>query len=201
MLKQQQAEGDLIKVYGRIIAIGVLLLILAVLGVRHFNSIPNITSKSLELEHNRLLNINAMIKSRWLSTGRPKQLLLNWQSMAPKIQLNTQVAPKSEANPLATSMTAQPILSSSDELDVQLVATENWIRLSNQGWPVINSLDIKGCERLWYQLLATQLNNIEVSYHDDTRVCRYLAEDSTSLSYQFSTGRILFFQGDETNTK
>ena len=187
MLKQQQAEGDLIKVYGRMIAIGVFLLILAVLGFRHLNSIPSMTGKSLALEHNRLLNITAMIKSQWLSTGRPKQLLLNWKSMAPDVLTNSQ----------ADTLNLVP-LQANEELDAQLAATGNWISLSNKGWPVINSLDVMGCERLWYQLLATQLNDIAVSYDADTHVCRYLAEDSTSISYQFSTGRILFFQGDST---
>ena len=187
MLKQQQAEGDLIKVYGRMIAIGVFLLILAMLGLRHFNSIPSMTGKSLALEHNRLLNITAMIKSQWLSTGRPKRLLLNWESMAPDVHTNNQAE---------TSDSGQLPLQATDELDAQLVATGNWISLSDKGWPVINSLDVSGCKRLWYQLLATQLNDIDVSYDADTNVCRYLAEDSTSISYQFSTGRILFFQAD-----
>ena len=187
MLKQQQAEGDLIKVYGRMIAIGVFLLILAMLGLRHFNSIPSMTGKSLALEHNRLLNITAMIKSQWLSTGRPKRLLLNWESMAPDVRTNNQAE---------TSDSGQLPLQATDELDAQLVATGNWISLSDKGWPVINSLDVSGCKRLWYQLLATQLNDIDVSYDADTSVCRYLAEDSTSISYQFSTGRILFFQAD-----
>ena len=195
MLKQQQAEGDLIKVYGRMIAIGVFLLILAVLGFRHLNSIPSMTGKSLALEHNRLLNITAMIKSQWLSTGRPKQLLLNWKSMAPDVLTNSQ-AEEYEVSQ-AESLNMAP-LQAKDEFDTQLVATGNWISLSNKGWPVINSLDVMGCERLWYQLLATQLNDIAVSYDADTHVCRYLAEDSTSISYQFSTGRILFFQGDST---
>ncbi|MCW3170890.1 hypothetical protein [Shewanella subflava] len=187
MLKQQQAEGDLIKVYGRMIAIGVFLLILAMLGLRHFNSIPSMTGKSLALEHNRLLNITAMIKSQWLSTGRPKRLLLNWESMAPDVHTNNQAE---------TSDSGQLLLQATDELDAQLVATGNWISLSDKGWPLINSLDVSGCKRLWYQLLATQLNDIDVSYDADTSVCRYLAEDSTSISYQFSTGRILFFQAD-----
>jgi len=196
MLKQQQAEGDLIKVYGRVIAIGVFLLILAILGFRHLNSIPSMTGKSLALEHNRLLNITAMIKSQWLSTGRPKQLLLNWKSMAPDVLTNSQA----EGNVIASQADTLNLvpLQATDELDAQLVATGNWISLSNKGWPVINSLDVVGCERLWYQLLATQLNDIAVSYDADTHVCRYLAEDSTSISYQFSTGRILFFQGEST---
>ncbi|UJF21983.1 hypothetical protein [Shewanella sp. OMA3-2] len=184
MLKQQKADDDLLKIYGRIVAISIFLLVLAMLGFKYFNAIPTIAGKSLALEHTRFLNITTMIKSQWLSSGRPKQLLLNWQSMAPKVAGNNGDigAAKAERQ------------NATDDLDNQFFAADNWISLSDKGWPIIDSLDVQGCKRLWYQLLATQLTDIEVSYDADDRICRYTAGDFANISYQFTSGRVLFFK-------
>lgn len=184
MLKQQKADDDLLRIYGRIIAISIFLLVLAILGGKYFNVMPDIAGKSLALEHTRFLNMTTMIKSQWLSSGRPKQLLLNWQSMAPK-------ATDNKGN-IESAKVAQQ--SAADGVDNKLVATDNWISLSNKGWPVIDSLDIPGCKRLWYQLLATQLTDIEVSYDADEKICRYTTEDLANISYQFTSGQVLFFK-------
>ncbi|WP_434939741.1 MSHA biogenesis protein MshF [Shewanella sp. HL-SH8] len=184
MLKQQKADDDLLKIYGRIVAISIFLLVLAVLGIKYFNAMPAIAGKSLALEHTRFLNITTMIKSQWLSSGRPKQLLLNWPSMAPK-------APDNKSAIASAKVSPQSVV---DTLGNQFVATDNWISLSDKGWPVIDSLDVLGCKRLWYQLLATQLTDIEVSYDANDKICRYTAEDSANINYQFTSGQVLFFQ-------
>ncbi|UCX06204.1 hypothetical protein [Shewanella glacialimarina] len=184
MLKQQKADDDLLKIYGRIVAISIFLLVLAVLGGKYFNAMPAIAGKSLALEHTRFLNITTMIKSQWLSSGRPKQLLLNWPSMAPK-------APDNKSAIESAKVTLQ---SAADSLENQFVTTDNWISLSDKGWPVIDTLDVPGCKRLWYQLLATQLTDIEVSYDANDKICRYTAEDSANINYQFTSGQVLFFK-------
>jgi hypothetical protein len=184
MLKQQKADDGLLKVYGRIITISIFLLVLAILGSKYFNVMPDIAGKSLALEHTRFLNMTTMIKSQWLSSGRPKQLLLNWQSMAPKAA--------DKKGEFESAKVAQK--SVADGVDNQFVATDNWISLSDKGWPMIDSLDVPGCKRLWYQLLATSLTDIEVNYDANDKVCRYTAEDLANISYQFTSGQVLFFK-------
>ncbi|MGZ9899629.1 hypothetical protein [Shewanella gaetbuli] len=192
MLKQHKAEDDLIKVYGRLIAIGVLLLILTILGFKHFNQMPDMASKSLAIEHNRLLHIMAMIKSQWLSRGRPEQLLLSWESMAPNMHVET-VMQQNTVN-MAKNVKNQAAVSA----DVNVTDTGNWITLSKQGWPLLASLDEHGCQLLWYQLLATPLDNITVSFDSDEHICRFVAKDSASLAYQVNSGRVLFMSTIDT---
>lgn len=191
MLKQQKADDELLKIYGRIVAISIFLLVLAILGLKYLNAIPDIAGKSLALEHTRLLNITTMIKSQWLSSGRPKQLLLNWQSMAPNGAEN-----KSDVE--FTNVEQQ---NAADDVKSQLVAPDNWVSLSEKGWPMIDSLDVQGCKRLWYQLLATPLTDIEVSYDTNDKICRYTVRDSAIISYQFTSGSVLFVQNTGAKSK
>ncbi|QIR13366.1 hypothetical protein [Shewanella aestuarii] len=191
MLRQQKADDDLLKVYGRILALVVLLLVLGVLGFRHFNTVPTLVGQSFAMEHNRLLNILAMVKSQWLSTGRPDKILLNWQSMAPNVlkTLDEDIKANKKSN-VGESDTNNAVNLSRD-FDSQL-ATGNWISLSKQGWPVLETLDVKGCERLWYQLLVSPLKQVNVSYDAEIGVCRFIAPDSTTISYQTTSGRVIF---------
>lgn len=195
MLRQQKADDDLLKVYGRVLALAVLLLVLAILGFRHFNTVPNLVGQSFAMEHNRLLNILAMVKSQWLSTGRPNKILLNWQSMAPNV-LNTldKDITANKASSLGEGDKTNAV-SLQQDLDSQLAAG-NWISLSKQGWPILDTPDSQGCERFWHQLLASPLQQIDVTYDIELSVCRFTAPDSTMISYQTTSGRVIFLAGN-----
>ena len=79
MQTQQKAESDLLRIYGRMIAIGIVLVIMAVIGAKYFFTLPQIAARGLEVEHARFLNVLVMVRSQWLSLGKPAQLQLNWE--------------------------------------------------------------------------------------------------------------------------
>lgn len=179
MLKQQQSDEHLLKSYGRIIAMSVLLLVLGALGYRHFTTVPHVVGQSLAIEHTRLLNTLAMVKSQWLSNGRPNKMQLNWEKAG---QYDDQVSGLSRI---------------SGDLDADLTATQNWILLSQGGWPILFSNDVTGCKQFWYSVTGAELTEIEVFIDAEQSNCRYTAPDKASLSYQFSTGRVIFIPSNE----
>lgn len=79
MQSQQKAESDLLRVYGRLVSLTLILVILAVIGVKYFATMPQLAARSVELEHTRFLNVLAMVRSQWLSLGKPQQMRLDWE--------------------------------------------------------------------------------------------------------------------------
>jgi hypothetical protein len=189
MLSQQKADHELLSVYGRVIAIVVLLVLLAIFGIRYLNTASTIGGRGLEFEQNRFLNVLAMVRSQWLASGRPDKMQLSWHNLASNVP-NSQSNKKESKNGRTNT----------DEIndDADLVGTDNWISLSDQGWPIIDTNDVQGCERLWGQLLATNLQQLPISvdYQSDTNICRYSSENKASLSYQLQTGRVIFLIND-----
>ena len=80
MQTQQKAESDLLRIYGRMITIGLVLVIMAVIGAKYFFTLPQIAARGLEVDHARFLNVLVMARSQWLSLGKPPQLQLNWEA-------------------------------------------------------------------------------------------------------------------------
>ncbi|MDH1471934.1 MSHA biogenesis protein MshF [Shewanella sp. GD03713] len=79
MQSQQKAESDLLRVYGRLVSLTLILIILAVIGFKYFATMPQLAARSVELEHTRFLNVLAMVRSQWLSLGKPQQMRLDWE--------------------------------------------------------------------------------------------------------------------------
>ena len=79
MQSQQKADNDLLHIYGRMISVGLVLVIMAVVGSKYFLTLPQIAARGLEVEHTRLLNVLVMVRSQWLSLGKPQQMQLNWE--------------------------------------------------------------------------------------------------------------------------
>ncbi|MCL1113749.1 MULTISPECIES: hypothetical protein [Shewanella] len=195
MLSQQKADDDLLKVYGKMIAIVVLLIVLSVLGARYIKTEPILTSQGLAFEHNRLLNVLAMVKSQWLTSGRPNRMLLSWYNVAPKVLNNSDsdVATESSKNGQFSASAA------SDNTEAELIGTDNWITLSAKGWPIVDTFDNDGCQQLWQQLLATRTSELALSveYQAEDKVCRYVSPNQSSLSYQLLTGRVIFLSAEK----
>ncbi|KVX00041.1 hypothetical protein [Shewanella frigidimarina] len=191
MLSQQKADGDLLKVYGRVIAIVVVLTLLAIFCGRYINTTSNIGGRGLEFEHNRFLNVLAMVRSQWLASGRPHKMQLSWHHM---------VSNSTSSKVSNDGTTSKDVPNEIDAIntDVDLIGTDNWILMSDQGWPTINTNDVQGCEQLWGHLLATNVQelNIAVDYQPDENICRYYSGNETSLSYQLQTGRVIFLMSD-----
>lgn len=80
MQSQQQADGELLQVFGKVVAIVLLLTLLSVLGFRYFGSVNNISAQGLRVDHTRLLNVLGMVKAQWLAQGRPSEMHLSWDS-------------------------------------------------------------------------------------------------------------------------
>lgn len=79
MRSQQKAESNLLNLYGRMIALIVVLTMMAIIGIKYFSTMPQLAARGLELEHTRFLNIVAMVRSQWLSLGKPSQMNLDWE--------------------------------------------------------------------------------------------------------------------------
>ncbi len=80
MEKQTRVDSELMQAYGKMIAIVVLLLILSVLGYGYFAKVEQVSAQGLRLEHSRLLNVLAMVRSQWLVQGRPAEMHLDWST-------------------------------------------------------------------------------------------------------------------------
>jgi hypothetical protein len=165
MHSQQKAESDLLVVYRNAVVMVLILSLFAVLGWRYFSSVSDIRGQSLAVEHNRLVTSLPMIRSQWLSSGRPQQMRLQWQS-----------APASLAQTGMEGTITEPLL------------------MTHTGWPRLSSLDVLGCTKLWQQLLGSDLNQMQltVEYHDDNQSCSFVTGDGSSLNYQQRGGEVTF---------
>ncbi|AVV84028.1 MSHA biogenesis protein MshF [Shewanella putrefaciens] len=56
-----------------------MLTMMAIIGIKYFSTMPQLAARGLELEHTRFLNIVAMVRSQWLSLGKPSQMNLDWE--------------------------------------------------------------------------------------------------------------------------
>ena len=78
MQPQEQANGKTLGVFRQLITLIVMLVIIAVFAERYFSSVNNVSAQGLALEHNRLVNVLAMVRSQWLSLNRPDELQVDW---------------------------------------------------------------------------------------------------------------------------
>jgi hypothetical protein len=165
MHSQQKAESDLLVVYRNAIVMVLILSLFAVLGWAYFSSVSDIRGQSLAVEHNRLVTSLPMIRSQWLSSGRPQQMRLQWQSAASNL-----------AKTGVDARLTEPLL------------------MTHTGWPRLSSLDVLGCKKLWQQLLGSDLNQMQltVKYQKDTQTCSFVTSDGSSLNYQQTAGKVTF---------
>lgn len=168
MQSQQQADGELVQMFGKVIAIVLLLTLLSILGFRYFGSVDKISAQGLRVDHTKMLNILAMVKAQWLAKGRPSEMKLEWDTLG---------------------------FGERESLDI---AGKNLVKMSHGGWPIPDVADSVGCKQLWRQLLGrgpveqqivTQLNS-------EGDVCSYIANNSDRLSYQLTTGRVIFLTNE-----
>ncbi|BAJ00263.1 hypothetical protein [Shewanella violacea] len=171
MLSQQKADGELLGLFSKMIAIVLLLALLAILGFRYFGSVNNIAAQGLRVDHTRLLNVLGMIKGKWLAQGRPKQMMLDWDT--------------------GFSISA-------DSQSSQTISAMNLVKMSSGGWPLPNKRDSTGCEQLWYKLLGpdTMSQQFVSSISPGGNVCNYIVIDSGRMSYQLATGYVNFLTND-----
>ncbi|MDO6618714.1 MSHA biogenesis protein MshF [Shewanella sp. 10N.286.51.B2] len=172
MQKQQQSENNLVKSYIRIISITLVLVIMVVIGAKHFASVESIGAQSIHREHNRLLYVLAMVKSQWLSQGKPQRLKLSWENLA--------------------SGSAKQLKND------KLAGEDNIILMSTFGWPMLKSASAQGCVELWQQLMASNLLDmgVKVNYQTELEICHFATAQSGSISYQVSSGRVIFTGSD-----
>ncbi|MCG9730295.1 hypothetical protein L1D44_10580 [Shewanella sp. Isolate13] len=158
MLNQQKADAELISVYGKIIALIILLIVLFYLAFNYFGSIKQLSRPSMQVEHTRLLNVLGVARSQWLMRSKPEILILDWYS----------------DNPKHASSTGQ-------------------VRMAAGGWPVPNETSVAGCRQLLMELLGPgYAQQIETRFNSDTGVCRFIGESGESISYQTTSGRVIF---------
>ncbi|MFQ6371857.1 MSHA biogenesis protein MshF [Shewanella sp. YIC-542] len=157
MTPQRRADTALMSVYQQLVALVLLLLLLGIIGARYFNGLQQVTDNTLQVEHNRLLNVLAMVRSQWLSQGSPASLSADWQ--------------------LSQARSEQDVL-----------------KMAQGGWPLPASYGATGCQQLWQQLLGVPLQSLGISvrYQADTSTCEYHNRTGQYISYQLSSGRVMF---------
>lgn len=79
MQSQQKAENDLLRVYGRLVAICLILIVMSIIGLKYFAGLPQLAARGIALEHDRFLNVLVMVRSQWLSLGNPPSMRLEWE--------------------------------------------------------------------------------------------------------------------------
>ncbi|MGL4939443.1 MSHA biogenesis protein MshF [Shewanella sp.] len=127
---QQHADSQLLRLYGRMACVIVLLLMMVVIGSRYFASIPPLGAKGLAFAHPRFLHVLTMVRSQWLSQGQPSQLQLQWAPLAPTggntqtmIRLNARGWPQSpRGNPQACQVLWQQLMGA-ESSRAHLIAT------------------------------------------------------------------------------
>ncbi|RTR31241.1 hypothetical protein [Shewanella atlantica] len=169
MQSQQQADGELLQMFGKVIAIVLLLTLLSILGFRYFGSVDKISAQGLRVDHTKMLNILAMVKAQWLAKGRPPEMKLEWDTLG-----------FGELEPL--------------DIEGQTSEGNNLVKMSHGGWPLPDVADSVGCKLLWRQLLGRGPveQHIVTQLNSEGDVCSYIANNSDRLSYQLTTGRVIF---------
>ena len=171
MLSQQKADGDLLKLFGNMVAILLLLSVLGVLGTRYFSTLDNISAQGLRLEHSRLLNVLNMIKAQWLAEGRPKQMMLDWDAY---VSIHGGTSANQEAS------------------------DRHLVNINESGWPMPDKLNSAGCERLWYHLLGTkpEAQQILSSVGREGATCDYFARNNDHIRYHLTSGRVILLTNE-----
>lgn len=158
LLSQQKAESELLGIYGKLIALIILLLVMAYISFHYFGKINQTAQPSIQVEHSRLLNVLGVVRSQWLMRSKPDILQLDWYSD-----------------------------------DIDSVASTGQVRMSAGGWPILNETSVAGCRQLLTELLGQgYMQQIETRFNSDTEICRYIDESGESISYQNSSGRVIF---------
>ncbi|ABV35161.1 conserved hypothetical protein [Shewanella sediminis HAW-EB3] len=169
MQSQQQADGELVQMFGKVIAIVLLLTLLSILGFRYFASVDKISAQGLRLDHSKLLNVLAMVKGQWLAKGRPSEMRLEWDTSG--------------------FQDSEPFIIEGENSEEHTL-----VKMSHGGWPLLDTADSVGCKQLWRQLLGRELveQQVVTQLNPEGDVCSYIANNSDRLSYQLSTGRVVF---------
>ena len=107
MLQQQKAEGDLLTVYARLIAIVLVFVLMAILGGRYFYAAPDLVKRNLQLEHDRMVNMLVMVRSQWLSLGKPTEMKLDWETLGQYQQQAITMYISSKGMPLPNTRDSQ----------------------------------------------------------------------------------------------
>ncbi len=173
MQSQQQADGELVQMFGKVIAIVLLLTLLSILGFRYFGSVDKITAQGLRIDHTKMLNVLAMVKAQWLSKGRPSEMRLEWDASGFQ-----------EREPF--------------NIEGENSEGRNLVKMSHGGWPLPDTADSMGCKQLWHQLLglAPGKQQIVTQLSSEGDVCSFVAKNADRLSYQLTTGRVIFLTNE-----
>ncbi len=164
MQRQQQAEGELIQVYRSLIAVILIALLLGIFGYRYFADMNQIMGQRGDLAYNRLLNVLVMVRSQWLAYGKPKEMELDWK-----------------------------VFDSNTMGKLSNVSISSRVKMSDAGRPLPETKDATGCRKLWYQLMGQELQKqLVVEFHLTEQSCYYKTKSLDSISYQLTTGRVLY---------
>lgn len=162
MLSQQKADSELLSVFGKITSIILLLVMLTVFGMRYFDSVDELHGSGLEVEHARLLQILAMVRAQWMSSGRPDEIELNWELIYGKPTDSEEIKSR-----IALSNTGFPVLKRVDK--------------QNCGYLLTQLLGV--------DLHATQ---IVASVNDLGDTCSFTAKNGDRIGYHLDSGHVFF---------
>lgn len=168
MLNQQKSDGELLQVFGKVVSLLLILLLLAILSFKYFNSVDKVSVQSFNRDHTKLIHVLGMVKAQWFAQGRPDLLPLDWNSFDTK--------------------------DNNKDKEPELVL----IKMSKGGWPLPNQRDSGGCKQLWWMLLGSDVENLQAvtSFEAGRDVCNYIADNSGGLRYELGSGRVIILIKD-----
>ncbi|WOT04794.1 hypothetical protein [Shewanella youngdeokensis] len=68
-----------------------------------------------------------------------------------------------------------------------------YVAMADGGWPIPDQQNVKGCSQLIDELLGTGYSEtLSIDYNFNTGVCRYMGTHGSSISYQTTSGRVIF---------
>lgn len=76
------------------------------------------------------------------------------------------------------------------------VGSVGYILMADGGWPLPSVTSVAGCRDLIEELLgAGYIQKLVTEFNLNTGVCRYIGADEASISYQLTSGRVIFLTG------
>ena len=136
MPSQKKAEAKLIFHHRKLWTIITVVTFMTVMAFLYFKMLPGLTGEALQVEHRRLQNILASVRSQWQIHGEPDYMNLEWLTLTKQTPENSLVKMSARGFPLPSSLSDEGC----EELWYKLlgVKLDSW-EINGEYHPEINS--------------------------------------------------------------
>ncbi|WP_170308227.1 hypothetical protein [Parashewanella tropica] len=166
---QQKADANVSLQLVKMAAICVVLAVIGYAAAYIEPDIEKVDNQAFKQEYLRLQHVLGVVRNQWIIRGKPQSINLNWQDL---------------------NAITQPLNSSNE-----IVATTK-VKLSRDGFPLLNSNDVQGCKLLWNQLMGTSRITLRLvtDYHTSKQHCEYKVPSGGTIIYQLAIEKLKFIE-------